>query len=85
MYKDKFDKLVNSGIISELEKEKIYSKMHSNADGQLVGISNGKINYKYYIGGDIFNDNLCDFVIKYCVPQLGMEYIDDTFKTFGIV
>lgn len=84
MYKDRFDELVERGIISESEKEKICSQMHQNADGQFIGISDGKINYKYYIGEDIFNDNLCDFVIKHCVPQLGMEYIDDTFKTYGM-
>ncbi|NLE04997.1 MAG: hypothetical protein GX638_09370 [Crenarchaeota archaeon] len=84
MYKEKFDKLVEGGIISEPEKEKIYSQMRPNSDGQLVGVSDGNVSYKYYVGGDIFNDNLCDFVIKYCVPPLGMEYIDDTFKKYGM-
>ena len=84
MYKDKFDKLVEKGIISQSEKEKVYSQMKPNSEGQFTGLSDGKINYKYYIGGDIFNDNLCDFVVKHCVPQLGMEYIDETFKTYGM-
>jgi hypothetical protein len=84
MYKDKFDKLVDKNIISQSEKEKIYSQMKPNSEGRFTGLSDGKINYKYYVGGDIFNDKLCDFVVKHCVPQLGMEYIDDTFKTYGM-
>lgn len=84
MYKNKFDELVKSGVISQLEKKKIYSQMKPNSDGQLIGRSDIKIDYKYRIGGDIFNENLCDFVIKYCVPPLGMEDIDNTFKIYGM-
>ena len=83
MYKDKIDKLVEQNIISQSEKEKIYSLMTPNSDGQLIGIVDGKIDFKYYIGGDIFNDDLCDFVIHHCVPKLGMEYIDETFNIYG--
>ena len=84
MYKDKFDKLIEKGIISEAEKEKIYAQMRTNSDGQLIGVSDVIVDYKYSIEGDIFNEPLCDFVINHCVPQLGMEHIDDTFKTYGI-
>lgn len=84
MYKNKFDKMVENGIISQDEKEKTYNQMLPNADGQFTGILDMKINYKYYINGDIFNENLCDFVINHCVPPLGMEAIDDTFKKYGM-
>jgi len=84
MYKDKFDELVNKNVISQAEKEKIYFQMKPNLDGQFTGLSDGKIDYKYYVGGDIFNDNLCNFVANHCIPPLGMEYIDDTFKIYGV-
>lgn len=83
MYKDKFDELVELGVISELEKEKTYKQMSPNKKGQLTGQVDSMIDFKYYVGGDIFNDNLCDFVKKYCSPHQGMEFIDDTFKTYG--
>ena len=83
MYKDKFDKLVEQNIISQSEKEKVYSLMTPNSDGQLIGIADGKIDFKYYVSGDIFSDELCDFVIHHCTPKLGMEYIDETFNTYG--
>lgn len=84
MYKDKFDKLVEKGVISQSEKEKIYNQMQPNTDGIFTGLSDNKINYKYCIEGDIFNENLCDFVIHHCTPPLGMENIDDTFKKYGM-
>ncbi len=83
MYKDKFDKLVKRGVISESEKSRIYSQMKPNSDGQFIGVSDSVVDYKYYTEGDIFNEPLCDYVIKHCVPKLGMEFIDDTFKTYG--
>jgi hypothetical protein len=84
MYKDQFDKLVEKGIISESESSEVYTQMHPNSDGQLVGMSDNKIDYKYYIQGDIFNENLCNFVIHHCTPLLGMENIDNTFKKYGM-
>lgn len=84
MYKDKFDELVKKGIISDTENSKIYAQMRPNSDGQFIGVSDAAIDYKYYTEEDIFNETLCDYVISHCVPQLGMEYIDDTFKTYGI-
>ena len=45
MYKNKFDKMVENGIISQDEKEKTYNQMQPNIDGQFTGISDMKINY----------------------------------------
>jgi hypothetical protein len=84
MYKDKFDKLVERGVISEDERSKTYSQMKPDADGQLIGVLDAVTDFKYYVDGDIFNESLCDFVINHCVPKLGMEHIDDTFKTYGM-
>lgn len=58
--------------------------MLPNSNGKFTGSSDSKIDYKYYVGGDIFNDKLCDFVVKHCTPLLGMESIDNTFKTYGM-
>ena len=81
---DKFEKLVSNGVITTEEKNKVYSQMKPNSDGQFIGLSDSKIDYKYYVSGNIFDDDLCDFVKNHCVPQLGSEYLFPIFNTYGM-